>query len=295
MTIASINWVLHDAPGLPAHAFGVLMGLANHARDDGTGAYASQATLAAYARKSDRAVRNDIKELLTLGLIVVSPNQNAAAHIPADVRPVVYDLQVHLKTDTPGSPLPDGSGSPLPDDARKPTSARKPTTGSPVPDARKPTSDKPSTNQDQKKTSSSSSSSDSKQKPKSPPAEHPRFAEFWSAYPLKVGKAKGREAFTNAVDVIGADPDTLIAAAVRYGRHLVRCQVERRYKLHPATWLNGERWEDQLDDEPDTPQQPPLIPDWCGTCDYISRTFEQPDGRWANCPDCHPDAERSNP
>lgn len=157
MTIAAINWVLNDAPGLPAHAFGVLLGLANHAREDGTGAYASQATLAGYARKTDRAVRNDIKELLALGLIVVSPNQNPAAHIPADVRPVVYDLQIHLKASTPGSTVPDASGSTVPNAPGSPLPGRKQTSGSTASNARKPTSDKPSTNQTLKKKTSSSS------------------------------------------------------------------------------------------------------------------------------------------
>lgn len=174
MTIAAINWVLKDAPGLPAHAFGVLLGLANHAREDGTGAYASQATLAGYARKSDRAVRNDIKELLAIGLIVISPNQNPAAHIPADARPVVYDLQVHLKREvSSGSELPAGSGVPagsqVPDENQDINGQATAGTGSPLPGGsevpagstasrdRKPTSDKPSTQPKPKKKTSSSS------------------------------------------------------------------------------------------------------------------------------------------
>lgn len=173
MSIEAINWVLNEAPGLPAHAFGVLLGLANHASPAGTGAYPSQDTLATYARKTGRAVRNDLALLVELKLIVVSPNQNPAAHISADVRPIVYDLRMDRKASAmPGSTLPAGSGVPagsqVPGVKSDTDGQDRAAPGSEVPpgsvlppgstgsNARKPTSDKPSTNQTKKKTSSSS-------------------------------------------------------------------------------------------------------------------------------------------
>lgn len=113
MSIEAINWVLNDAPGVPARAVAVLMGLANHAAPDGTGSFASQARLARYARKTDRAVRDDLKELLRLDLIKVSKNQGAAGHIRADVRPIVYDLCMWRRTPSPGSAA-SGDGVPGP-------------------------------------------------------------------------------------------------------------------------------------------------------------------------------------
>lgn len=257
MSIEAINWVLNEAPGLPAHAFGVLLGLANHARSDGTAAYASQATLAAYARKTDRAVRNDIKELTALGLIIVSPNQAPAAHIAADARPVVYDLQLARKQDSSGSPLPDGStvppGSQVPSEDQDnngqdtagsgsglPGGSQVPA-GSTVPRDRKPTSDKPSTNQNKKTSSSNRRSTKAEPEP-----EHPRFAEFWAAYPKKAAKAKARIAFGRVV-AGGTDPDAIIRAAVRYRDDPQR---DPRYTAHPTTWLNDERWEDQAAEPP---------------------------------------------
>jgi hypothetical protein len=96
-------WALRDAPlidpltgrELP-HLLGVLIGLANHANHEGRGAYPSQATLARYARKDERAVRNDMQRLVEIGLIRRG-NQEFVAHIPADRRPVVYDLAIHRK------------------------------------------------------------------------------------------------------------------------------------------------------------------------------------------------------
>lgn len=139
-----------------------------------------------------------------------------------------------------------------------------------------------------KKTSSSSAS----RKRSAKPGEHPRFAEFWTAYPLKSGVADARKAFGKAVDA-GADPDMLIAAAGRYARHCQRTAKERKYIKHGSGWLNGERWADVLDDEPDPANDPPPPPPHCGRCDPEFRRIDYGEGRIGPCPDCHPDMIRS--
>lgn len=98
MAIAVMNWVLEDAPDLPPHCFGVLMALASKAREDGTAAYPGQEWLAERARKSDRAVRNDLASLEKLGLIRRG-DQSVVSHLPADERPVVWDLAVERARD----------------------------------------------------------------------------------------------------------------------------------------------------------------------------------------------------
>jgi hypothetical protein len=163
MSIEAINWALKDAPGVPPQCVAVLFGLADAADKHGRGAYLGQSTLAGYARKSDRSVRNDLTLLLELG-IIRKGDQGCAAHIAADARPVVYDLNMERK---PASARKHSS-------ARKPSSARQPASaaqdtlsdleeqggsGSTLPDGslvpagstasreRKPASDNPSTNQ----------------------------------------------------------------------------------------------------------------------------------------------------
>lgn len=88
-----MNWVLEDAPDLPPHCFSVLMALASKARENGTAAYPGQDWLADRARKSDRSVRNDLAALEKLGLIRRG-DQSIVSHLPADERPVVWDLAV---------------------------------------------------------------------------------------------------------------------------------------------------------------------------------------------------------
>lgn len=114
-----MNWVLTQAPDLKPHLFPVLMGLANHAHPDGTSAYPSIPTLAGYSRKSDRAVLNDLQELLGEAKpkkvqqkdgstkvtqsdqppLIERGDQRLVAHIPVDRRPVVYNLLMHKRMD----------------------------------------------------------------------------------------------------------------------------------------------------------------------------------------------------
>ncbi|MFJ4738750.1 helix-turn-helix domain-containing protein [Streptomyces sp. NPDC088775] len=71
------------------------------------------------------------------------------------------------------------------------------------------------------------------------------FAAFWAIYPRKEGKGKARLAFAAAVKN-GVKADTLIAAVQKHRDHWARCRTETRFIPHPTTWLNGERYEDEL-------------------------------------------------
>lgn len=86
-------WALKFAPPMPPQLLGTLFGLADHADKHGRSAYPSVPTLAAYACKSERSVQRDLKELGKLGLIRLG-DQSAAAHIPLERRPCVYDLAI---------------------------------------------------------------------------------------------------------------------------------------------------------------------------------------------------------
>ncbi len=79
----------------------------------------------------------------------------------------------------------------------------------------------------------------SKSKDKS---EHPRFAEFWDAYPpgRKTKRARASESFTKAV-AEGTDPEVLIDAAAEYARS---DEGQGDYVKMPSTWLNGQCWLD---------------------------------------------------
>lgn len=91
MSQKAFTWAIKYAPPMPPQHLATLLGLAEHADQQGRGAYPSIATLAAYTCKSERSVQRDIKALLELNLIRLG-NQSLANQLPAGKRPEVYDL-----------------------------------------------------------------------------------------------------------------------------------------------------------------------------------------------------------
>lgn len=70
---------------------------------------------------------------------------------------------------------------------------------------------------------------------------HPDFVAFWDAYPRKTDKGHARKAWAKAVRA-GTDPARITAGAKAYREDPTR---STQFTAHPATWLNGERWNDQ--------------------------------------------------
>jgi hypothetical protein len=73
---------------------------------------------------------------------------------------------------------------------------------------------------------------------------------FWPRYPRREGKALALKAMQRAFKgVSGAREDELARDIVRgLGRHLVAWEdKDRRFIPLPATWINGRRWEDELE------------------------------------------------
>lgn len=68
-----------------------------------------------------------------------------------------------------------------------------------------------------------------------------QFEIFWRAYPRHVAKGAARKAFAKALE--RAEAEALIAGARRYAAE--REGEPPRYTAYPATWLNGDRWQDE--------------------------------------------------
>lgn len=71
------------------------------------------------------------------------------------------------------------------------------------------------------------------------------FESFWQSYPRRIGKGSARTAFTRAIKL--APVDEIIAAAKEYAAHCDATGVEKQFIPHASTWLNGERWDDDLE------------------------------------------------
>lgn len=76
-----------------------------------------------------------------------------------------------------------------------------------------------------------------------------RFDEFWKAYPKKVGKGGAKKKF------IKLNPnqelfDKIIDAVTRAKQTRQWNKENGQYIPNPETWINQERWEDELDNRP---------------------------------------------
>lgn len=70
------------------------------------------------------------------------------------------------------------------------------------------------------------------------------FQEFYSRYPKKVAKKDAEKAWARLTD------DQRKAALEALPKHIKSWEVEGRaaaYIPYPASWLNGERWEDEVE------------------------------------------------
>jgi hypothetical protein len=123
MSVEAISWALNLAPvpadrrGQPSSACKfVLVGLANHAGPDGSGAFPSVATLVRYTGLSERTVRTCLDRLEAGGIIRPCDPDLVAARIKrADRRPQGWDLDLTLARDDlnePGVTVPE-SQSPV--------------------------------------------------------------------------------------------------------------------------------------------------------------------------------------
>ena len=72
------------------------------------------------------------------------------------------------------------------------------------------------------------------------------FDQFWAVYPKKVAKADARKAWLQTKD-LRPDIAKLLSAIT------AACKTEQwmrgngQFIPYPATWLRGERWEDELE------------------------------------------------
>ncbi len=86
-----------------------------------------------------------------------------------------------------------------------------------------------------------------------------RFDDWYSTYPLKVGRGQAEKAFAK----LSPDPDLL--AKMISAVEMQKADRERKKRLgefvpewkHPSTWLNGKCWEDEIAEAPKAKRRPP--------------------------------------
>jgi len=73
------------------------------------------------------------------------------------------------------------------------------------------------------------------------------FDEFWALYPRKIAKAVARKAWSRLNQQQQLDAAKAIQTHIEYWASK---ETELEFIPHPATWINQERWEDELVIEP---------------------------------------------
>ena len=191
----------------------ILMYMADKASDDGSGIWVIKSNMAADLEMTDRAVRIHIKDMIAMGIVSESGQRQCRSGYTIDYSinlNIIHALQPTRSTPERDSPLNDIQPHPC-------------MTFTPTPERG---SDKPSIE---------------------PPLEPSLlnikyFDEFYSEYPRKVGKGAARKAWAKAIKK--ADVHYIISSATCYAKTIVG--TDQTFVPHPATWLNQERWEDEL-------------------------------------------------
>jgi len=71
------------------------------------------------------------------------------------------------------------------------------------------------------------------------------FEAFWAEYPNRKGKGKAREAFKRAIKKTSVG--IMVEAVKKQRQGSQWTKDDGRFIPYPATWLNQERWEDEVD------------------------------------------------
>tara|TARA_Y100000114_G_scaffold74203_1_gene68043 strand:- start:2999 stop:3601 length:603 start_codon:yes stop_codon:yes gene_type:complete len=65
------------------------------------------------------------------------------------------------------------------------------------------------------------------------------FEKFWSVYPRKIAKKKAKEIFEKH-----KDQERIVEGAIKFAS--LNEMTDEKFIPHPTTWLNGERWNDEM-------------------------------------------------
>ena len=78
------------------------------------------------------------------------------------------------------------------------------------------------------------------------------FELFWGEYPRKTGKGKARESFLKIKPSLELT-DKIITAVQNQKKSQQWLREKGQFIPHPATWLNQERWDDEIEGTPVLP------------------------------------------
>ena len=196
----------------------ILMYMADKASDDGSGIWVSKKNMAADLEMTDRAVRIHIKDMIAMGVLVEAGQRQCKTGYTVD-----YTINVDVVGSLGSTREATEQHAPLNDVHPHPCM-----TFTPTPEPRSP---KPSI---EPSIEPNTSSRDDE--------VNYYFDQLWEMYPRKVGKGQARKAYVAAskkIDFFDLLPKLEAYVSTLDGK-------DKQYMPHLATWLNGERWADEV-------------------------------------------------
>lgn len=192
---------------LPTTEKMVLLVIADHASDDGTEAWPSQATIAKKASISIRTVQRCVNNLVKAKYLRMEKHMGGSATCREDRRPHRYTINLwRLRSDNMTT--------------REIRVDNEDIDGATIEPSR--------------------GDNEALRTTLDPYIEPPvGFDDFWKIYPLKVGKKSAQSAYKKALK--RSTHAEIMEGALRYSRDPNR---HPSYTAHASTWLNGDRWGD---------------------------------------------------
>jgi hypothetical protein len=211
---------------LPTTEKMVLLVIADHANDEGTEAWPSQATIAKKASISVRTVQRAVNSLVRAGYLRMEKHAGGSASCRDDRRPHRYTIKLGRLR----------GGNTTTRNLRHDFEADNDTTSTPVTERL----------------------SRPKKHPLEPPKETPGFLDFWTIYPKKVAKKAALQAYEKAIKE--TDPVVIAAGARRYAedpnREIERKESERRRQLEREAY---DKWQAELEEAKNNAAPMPAI------------------------------------
>lgn len=246
MSVEALAAVLHHSRASATDKV-VLLGIANHEGDGG--AWPSLATLARYANVNQRSVQYSIRRLQAIGELWIGEHQGGAQHADPRYRTNLYRILVRCPADCDGTTQ--HRVGDRGDPATQPTA---PLTNPGVqPDAPRGAAGRAPGVQP---TASEPSLEPSVEPSSSPNGDGVGFEDFWKLYPRKIAPAEARKSWdrqTKGTRTIKATPPEVIIAGLRARvAWWARSRLSMDKIPHPTTWLNQQRWADELEPTPAT-------------------------------------------
>ena len=182
----------------------VLLVIADHANDEGTQSYPSQATIAAKASISIRTVQRAVNNLVDQGYVRMTKHAGGSADFREDRRPHLYQINLNaLRGDTMTRRTSDANGATI--------------------------------------TTSTGRQSRPMNHPLEPSLKpYTHFEMFWENYPRKVGKQAAMKAFIKALKI--ASVEDIVAGAKRYAEDPNRVDAFTAHPttwLNAGRWADG--------------------------------------------------------